>query len=176
MAALRGVSRSACGLPLQQVARPAYATCSRRSASTQAAESASPVLDLETESSIGVPQLSPEEKKEFRPWKRAADRKLPLPGSRYQYHPPKYDRGPLHPIQSPNQSDPIARDFVPGPFSLPRLRQTFQSTISSENAQGAACRAFAHMGRLVSIPQEPSQASTSRSPRATPQRTRHHFQ
>ncbi|KAK0626864.1 ribosomal protein L5 domain-containing protein [Immersiella caudata] len=133
MAALRGVSGSACGLRLQQATRSAYATCSRRSVSTQAAESASPVLlDLETDSSIGVPQLSPEEKKEFRPWKRAADRKLPLPGSRYQYHPPKYDRGPLHPIQSPNQSDPTARDFVPGPFSLPRLRQTFQSTISSD--------------------------------------------
>jgi large subunit ribosomal protein L5 len=133
MATLRGVSRSPCGLPLQQLTRPGYAKCSRRSASTQAAESASPVLlDLETDSSVGAPQLSPDEKKDFRPWKRAADRKLPLPGSRYQYHPPKYDRGPLHPIQSPNQSDPIARDFVPGPFSLPRLRQTFQSTVSSD--------------------------------------------
>ncbi|KAK0652237.1 ribosomal protein L5 domain-containing protein [Cercophora newfieldiana] len=134
MAALRGVSRTACSLPLQQLARPAYATCSRRSASTQAAEpaSSSALLDLETESTLAAPQLSPEEKKEFRPWKRAADRKLPLPGSRYQYHPPKYDRGPLHPIQSPATSDPIARDFVPGPFHLPRLRQTHQSTISSD--------------------------------------------
>jgi len=133
MAALRGACRSACSLPAQQLARPAYPTCLRRAASTQATEQASPaLLDLEGDSTLGTPRLSPEEKKEFRPWKRASDRKLPLPGSRYQYHPPKYDRGPLHPIQSPNSSDPIARDFVPGPFNLPRLRQTYQSTISSD--------------------------------------------
>ena len=51
---------------------------------------------------------------------------------RYQYHPPKYDRGPLHPVQSPPSSDPIARDFVPGPFNLPRFKQTYQSTIASD--------------------------------------------
>ena len=133
MAALRGVSRSACSLPLPQLARPTFPGCLRRSASTQAATQSSPaVRDLESDSALGTPQLSPEEKKEFRPWKRAADRKLPLPGSRYQYHPPKYDRGPLHPIQSPASSDPVARDFVPGPFNLPRLRQTYQSTICSD--------------------------------------------
>jgi len=52
--------------------------------------------------------------------------------SRYQYHPPKYTRGPLNPIQSPLSSDPIARDFVPGPFNNPRLKQTYRSTISSD--------------------------------------------
>lgn len=51
---------------------------------------------------------------------------------RYQYHPPKYDRGPLHPIQSPKPSDPVARDFIPGPFNLPRLRQTYETTIASD--------------------------------------------
>lgn len=134
MASLRGVSRSARGLPFSQLSRPEFPTCSRRSASTQAVEAAAvpELLDLETKSNLGAPELSPEEKKAFRPWKRAADRKLPLPGSRYQYHPPKYNRGPLHPVQSPPSSDPVARDFLPGPFSLPRLRQTFQSTVASD--------------------------------------------
>jgi large subunit ribosomal protein L5 len=51
---------------------------------------------------------------------------------RYQYHPPKYDRGPLHPVQSPPSSDPQARDFVPGPFNVPRLKHTFQDTVASD--------------------------------------------
>ncbi|KAH8157991.1 hypothetical protein CIB48_g10254 [Xylaria polymorpha] len=38
----------------------------------------------------------------------------------------------LHPIQPPPSSDPTARDFVPGPFNLPRLKQTYQSTIASD--------------------------------------------
>ncbi|KHN95812.1 Ribosomal protein L5 [Metarhizium album ARSEF 1941] len=55
-----------------------------------------------------------------------------LPGSRYQYHPPKYYRGPLHPVQTPPASDPTARDFVPGPFSFPRLKHTYDSTIAPD--------------------------------------------
>ena len=51
---------------------------------------------------------------------------------RYRYHPPKYDRGPLHPIQPPPSSDPVARNFSPGPFNLPRLKQTYHSTIASD--------------------------------------------
>jgi large subunit ribosomal protein L5 len=51
---------------------------------------------------------------------------------RYRYHAPKYYRGPLHPVQPPPSSDPIARDFAPGPFNLPRLKQTYQSTIASD--------------------------------------------
>ncbi|KAK3944135.1 ribosomal protein L5 domain-containing protein [Diplogelasinospora grovesii] len=129
MAALREVSRSARSLPLSQI-RHSYQLCQRRCAATQAAEAV--LQDLETDSTLGAPELSPEEKKIFRPWKRAADRKYTLPSSRYQYHPPKYNRGPLHPIQSPPSSDPIARDFVPGPFNLPRLRQTYQSTVASD--------------------------------------------
>lgn len=52
--------------------------------------------------------------------------------SRYQYHPPKYDRGPLHPVQSPARSDPIARNFMAGPVNLPRLKQTFDDTVASD--------------------------------------------
>ncbi|KAK3378033.1 ribosomal protein L5 domain-containing protein [Podospora didyma] len=130
MATLREVTRSARSLPLSQLSRQAYATCSRRCASSQAAEAE--LDDLVSESGLAVPQLGDAEKGAFRPWKRAADRKLGLPSSRYQYHPPKYNRGQFHPIQSPLSSDPIARDFVPGPFNLPRLRQTYQSTIASD--------------------------------------------
>lgn len=133
MAGVRGVSRTACGLSLSQISRPAYPTCTRRGASSAAAAAPSAALaDLESDSTLGTPELTPAEKLAFRPWKRAADRRLPLPGSRYKYHPPKFARGPLHPIQSPATSDPIARDFVPGPFHLPRLRQTWQSTVSSD--------------------------------------------
>lgn len=52
--------------------------------------------------------------------------------NRYQYHPPKYYRGPLHPVQTPPASDPTARDFVPGPFSFPRLKHTYESTIAPD--------------------------------------------
>ena len=51
---------------------------------------------------------------------------------RYQYHPPIFERGPLHPIQSPASSDPVARDFIPGPFNFPRLKQTYQSTVAAD--------------------------------------------
>jgi large subunit ribosomal protein L5 len=51
---------------------------------------------------------------------------------RYQYRSPKYYRGPLHPHQPPPESDPSSRVFTPGPFSLPRLEQTYQSTIASD--------------------------------------------
>lgn len=62
----------------------------------------------------------------------SASSNSPVNSPRYQYHPPKYERGPLHPVQSPASSDPIARDFVPGPFNLPRLKQTYHSTIASD--------------------------------------------
>ncbi|KAK2073726.1 hypothetical protein P8C59_007978 [Phyllachora maydis] len=72
------------------------------------------------------------EKTDFMPYKRHTERKTPLPGSRYQYHPPKYNRGPLHPVQPLPASDVVSRNFVPGPFNLPRLRETFNSTIASD--------------------------------------------
>ncbi|KAK3326298.1 ribosomal protein L5 domain-containing protein [Apodospora peruviana] len=134
MASLRGAYRSARSLPLSPLSRQAYpapACTQRRTAASAAAVTAAILEELET-TTLDAPQLSPEEKKEFRPWKRAADREFNLPGSRYQYHPPKYNRGPLHPIQSPPSSDPIARDYVPGPFNLPRLKETYRATVASD--------------------------------------------
>ncbi|EMC96924.1 hypothetical protein BAUCODRAFT_121465 [Baudoinia panamericana UAMH 10762] len=55
-----------------------------------------------------------------------------LPRSRYQYKPPRYYRGPLHPHQPPPESDPSSRLFVPGPFSLPRLEQTYHETFAPD--------------------------------------------
>lgn len=51
---------------------------------------------------------------------------------RYQYREPKYYRGPLHPHQPLPVSDPASRRFQPGPFTLPRLDQTYQSTIAQD--------------------------------------------
>jgi large subunit ribosomal protein L5 len=51
---------------------------------------------------------------------------------RYQFRPPKYYRGPLHPYQPPPASDPSSREFTPGPFSFSRLEQTYQSTIAQD--------------------------------------------
>ncbi len=50
----------------------------------------------------------------------------------YQYRPPRYYRGPLHPHQPPPKSDPSSREFVPGPFNHTRLEQTFQSMIAPD--------------------------------------------
>ena len=52
--------------------------------------------------------------------------------SRYQFRPPKYDRGPLHPHQTPKASDPASREFVPGPFSTPRLESTYHNIIAPD--------------------------------------------
>lgn len=51
---------------------------------------------------------------------------------RYQFRSPKYYRGPLHPYQPPPPSDPSSRLFIPGPFSLPRLQQTYTSTLAPD--------------------------------------------
>lgn len=40
--------------------------------------------------------------------------------ARYQFRPPRYYRGPLHPIQPPKPSSPNSREFVPGPFGRER--------------------------------------------------------
>ena len=60
------------------------------------------------------------------------NRHLSNPDCSYQYHPPKYYRGPLHPVQAPPSSDPTARDFVPGPFNFPRVKHTYDSTIAPD--------------------------------------------
>ncbi|KAF2859394.1 ribosomal protein L5 [Piedraia hortae CBS 480.64] len=70
--------------------------------------------------------------KGYDPVKRARNRRLQLPRSRYQYRSPQFYRGPLHPHQPPPASDPSSRLFVPGPFSYPRLEQTYLSTFASD--------------------------------------------
>ncbi|KAI1175453.1 ribosomal protein L5 [Nemania sp. FL0916] len=90
------------------------------------------VQDIEQDSGLSGPIVSREGTKIVDPRKRASRRKLELPHERYQFHAPKYYRGPLHPIQPPPSSNPIARDFEPGPFNLPRLKQTYHSTIASD--------------------------------------------
>jgi large subunit ribosomal protein L5 len=52
--------------------------------------------------------------------------------TRYQFRPPKYYRGPLHPHQPPPVSDPSSRLFQPGPFTLPRLEQTYHTTFAPD--------------------------------------------
>ncbi|KAF2866577.1 50S ribosomal protein L5 [Massariosphaeria phaeospora] len=110
--------------PAVNAARPALA----RSASSAA------LHDVE-ESSFTVSPPADGAAKEFDPVSRSRARRLrnkDLPPSRYQFRPPKYYRGPLHPHQPPPESDPASRVFQPGPFSLPRLEQTYQSTIAAD--------------------------------------------
>ncbi|KAF2175288.1 ribosomal protein L5 [Zopfia rhizophila CBS 207.26] len=98
----------------------------RRSASTDT------VLDLQSSSSLSVPPLSEDIAKGYDPVARSKARKGKLPPSRYQFRSPRYYRGPLHPHQPPPVSDPSSRLFQPGPFSLPRLEQTYQTTIAPD--------------------------------------------
>ncbi|KAF2730380.1 ribosomal protein L5 [Polyplosphaeria fusca] len=101
----------------------------RRNASSEA------LRDVESSSSFEVPFVSDSLVKAFDPIERSKRRRLgkkPLPPSRYQFRPPKYYRGPLHPHQPPPSSDPVSREFIPGPFASPRLEQTYQSTIASD--------------------------------------------
>ncbi|KAF2012740.1 ribosomal protein L5 [Aaosphaeria arxii CBS 175.79] len=102
---------------------------SRRNASTDALQA------VETSSSFTGSAAAVEAPKDFDPIARSKARrrgKKYLPPSRYQYRPPKYYRGPFHPHQPPPEADPASRLFQPGPFSLPRLDQTYQSTIASD--------------------------------------------
>ena len=55
-----------------------------------------------------------------------------IPISRYKFRPPRYYRGPLHPHQPPRKTDIASREFQPGPFSSPRLAQTYASTIAPD--------------------------------------------
>ncbi|KAK2060870.1 ribosomal L5P family protein [Colletotrichum caudatum] len=130
MAALRETSRitrAFCRQPSPWQLNPLVA---QRCASTSTAKPE--LADLEPSSSLAAPGPDDAAVQAFNTAKRISERPQQLPGNRYQYHPPKYDRGPLHPIQSPPSTDPTARDFVPGPFNLPRLRQTYDATIASD--------------------------------------------
>ncbi|MCJ1224068.1 hypothetical protein MMC12_000711 [Toensbergia leucococca] len=88
--------------------------------------------DIDSSSSLYQPGPSPDTVDSFNPVGRSKQRARQLPASRYQFRPPKYNRGPLHPHQSPPASSPSSRVFIPGPFSLPRLEQTYQSTLAQD--------------------------------------------
>ncbi|KAI9679111.1 MAG: hypothetical protein M1829_001781 [Trizodia sp. TS-e1964] len=88
--------------------------------------------DLDPLSSFATPGPSEDIINAFDPVKRSQSRASELPPSRYQFRPPKYYRGPLHPHQPPPASSPTSREFVPGPFSIPRLQQTYETTIAPD--------------------------------------------
>lgn len=51
--------------------------------------------------------------------------------ARYQVRPPRYYRGPMHPIQPPKFSAPNSREFVPGPFARERKQQLYAPPLSA---------------------------------------------
>ncbi|KAI9721509.1 MAG: hypothetical protein M1812_002271 [Candelaria pacifica] len=115
------------------LARPAIAPLQRRSASTEIPVAAiEPSEDVDPSSSFQSPSPPEEVVQSFDPIGRSRSRKRELPPSRYRFRPPKYYRGPLHPHQPPPPSDPSSRLFRPGPFSLPRLEQTYTTTIAPD--------------------------------------------
>lgn len=130
MATLREVPRVGRQLLKPVSHRGPCTTTIRRYASTEATPPVIP--DIEPDSGLATPIVTREGISILDPRKRASRRKMELPHERYQFHAPKFYRGPLHPIQPPPSSNPIARDFEPGPFSLPRLKQTYHSTIASD--------------------------------------------
>ncbi|KAI8297086.1 54S ribosomal protein L7 [Colletotrichum sp. SAR11_240] len=132
MATLRESSRLGRALCRQRSPWQLTPLVAQRCAATSASKAAPELADLEPASSIGVPGPDEAAVKAYDTAKRISERPQQLPGKRYQFHPPKYDRGPLHPVQSPPSTDPTARDFVPGPFNVPRLRQTYESTVASD--------------------------------------------
>ncbi|KAI0471104.1 ribosomal protein L5 [Xylariaceae sp. FL0804] len=130
MAALREMPRAARPL-LSAVSRlrPLQTPLQRCTASTDAAAGAS-VPDIEGESGLMSPVVTRDAvEKMADPRRRASRRKFELPHERYRFKPPKFDRGPMHPIQPPPSSDPVARNFEPGPFNFPRLKETYHCTI-----------------------------------------------
>ncbi|KAI1823179.1 ribosomal protein L5 [Xylaria intraflava] len=130
MAALREVPRVGRQLLSSVPHRPSSLPGIQRCASTRATPPVVP--DIELDSSLMVPIVSREDISVVDPRKRASRRSHELPHGRYRFRSPKYYRGPLHPVQPPPSSDPTARNFVPGPFNLPRLKQTYQSTIACD--------------------------------------------
>ncbi|KAI2643522.1 ribosomal protein L5 [Xylaria nigripes] len=130
MAALREVPRAGRQLLSSMSHRPSYVPSIRRCSSTEAALPDLP--DIEVDSGLAGPIVTRGDVPILDPRKRASRRTHELPHERYRFHPPKYYRGPLHPVQPLPSSDPTARDFVPGPFNFPRLKQTYQSTIAAD--------------------------------------------
>ncbi|KAI9727758.1 MAG: hypothetical protein M1834_007997 [Cirrosporium novae-zelandiae] len=117
-----------------------FLTTSARAASTSttpgkpatAAPTSTTTEDVIPDSSFSTPGPSSDIIQSFDPVKQSAARGFKLPRSRYQARPPKYYRGPLHPYQPPRPADPVSREFIPGPFSLPRLQQTYGSTVAPD--------------------------------------------
>lgn len=109
-----------------------FASTKPEKASTTPSSTPDELADLDQASSFATPSPSKDAVDAFDTATRVRARESQLPGNRYQYHPPKYYRGPLHPIQMPPSSDPTARDFVPGPFSVPRIKHTFDTTIAPD--------------------------------------------
>ncbi|KAF1983433.1 50S ribosomal subunit L7 [Aulographum hederae CBS 113979] len=135
--ALRDLGRASCRA-LWRDGRPGVGApinpLARRNIRTRAGAKPRDLNDLESSSFLTpIRHPVPEEKvSTFDPLARSENSKRPLPSSRYQYRSPKYYRGPLHPHQPPRPSDPASREFYAGPFSLPRLQQTYESTIASD--------------------------------------------
>ncbi|KAL9021060.1 MAG: hypothetical protein Q9185_001728 [Variospora sp. 1 TL-2023] len=88
--------------------------------------------DVVPDSSLLTPEPGLDIVQTWDPVQRSRDRRKQLPPSRYKFRPPRYYRGPLHPHQPPPASSPNSREFIPGPFSLPRLQQTYTSTLAPD--------------------------------------------
>ncbi|KAL8667669.1 MAG: hypothetical protein Q9202_000524 [Teloschistes flavicans] len=88
--------------------------------------------DVVPDSSLITPDPSEDVIKSWDPVQRSRNRRRQLPPTRFSLRPPRYYRGPLHPHQPPPPSAPNSREFIPGPFSLPRLQQTYTSTLAPD--------------------------------------------
>ncbi|KAI9677454.1 MAG: hypothetical protein M1817_006408 [Caeruleum heppii] len=132
MISTRCLASGSASQAVRLVVRSNQASGRRNAATAAAMATTDPFDDLEPSSSFATSDLSSDVAESFDPIKRARARRRELPPSRYKFRPPKYYRGPLHPHQPPPASDPASRLFVPGPFSLPRLQQTYESTIAPD--------------------------------------------
>ncbi|KAI4117303.1 MAG: hypothetical protein LQ345_002437 [Seirophora villosa] len=109
-------------------------TCFRCQWSAHRRASTAPggIDDVVPDSSLLTPEPSLDIVQTWDPVQRSRNRRKQLPPSRYKFRPPRYYRGPLHPHQPPPVSAPNSREFIPGPFSLPRLQQTYTSTLAPD--------------------------------------------
>ncbi|KAH6892225.1 ribosomal protein L5 domain-containing protein [Thelonectria olida] len=159
MASLREGARMASTLGRRQLPLRTVPSCAARFTSTNAEKPANAFSDLDSASSFSTPSPDEKDLQAFNAAEKAKSRAKQLPGNRYQYHPPKYYRGPLHPVQVPPSSDPTARDFVPGPFNFPRLKHTYDTTIAPD----LMTMTYTHVPQAPSFP-SPAKANCE-SPR-----------
>nr|POE78536.1 putative 54s ribosomal protein l7, mitochondrial [Quercus suber] len=104
----------------------------RRMVSHSVVTPAHDLEQLDSSDFLAISAAQATSKKVFDPAKTSRGRNRQLPPSRYQYKSPRYYRGPLHPHQPPRPSDPASREFQAGPFSLPRLEQTYHDTFAAD--------------------------------------------